>query len=105
MVLAYIKGPPDIEELSLQALSHKTAMLMALSNAERCSDLVVLDLAHHTYRSNGVLFVIPGLTKTRRSRPLLETLYLASLVPRPISARWEIRVWHLAYTNSVPNGM
>ena len=41
-------------------LSHKLAMLMALANADRCSDLVALDLDYHTFQQNGVRFVILG---------------------------------------------
>lgn len=48
---------------------------MVLSNADRCSDLVVLDLNFRDYVGNGVRFVIPGLTKTRISGPPLETFY------------------------------
>ena len=38
-------------------------MLMALSNADRCSDLVALDLNFRSYVGNGVHFVIPGQKK------------------------------------------
>ena len=38
-------------------------MLMALTNADRCSDLAALDLVYCTYQENGVKFIIPGLTK------------------------------------------
>ena len=48
---------------------------MVLSNADRCSDLVVLDLNFRDYVGNGVHFVIPGLTKTRISGPPLEAFY------------------------------
>ena len=50
-------------------------MLMVLSNADRCSDLVVLDLNFRDFVGNGVRFVIPGLTKTRISGPPLEAFY------------------------------
>ena len=56
-------------------LSHKLAMLMALANADRCSDLAALDLDFRTIQQNGVRFVIPGLTKTRRSGPPMEAFY------------------------------
>ena len=44
IVLNNIMSLPDNNELSFQCLSHKLVMLMALSNADRCSDLVALDL-------------------------------------------------------------
>ena len=47
-------------QLSLQTLTHKVAMLFALANADRCSDLGALDLNHRTYQGNGVKFIIPG---------------------------------------------
>ena len=76
MVLTYFRSLPDNQELSFQALSHKVAMLMALANADRCSDLAALDLNHHTFQG-GVRFIIPGLTKTRRSGPPIEAFYPA----------------------------
>ena len=42
VVLSYLKSLPINSELSFQALSHKLAMLMALANADRCSDLAAL---------------------------------------------------------------
>ena len=60
------------EDLSFQALLHKVTMLMALANADRCSDLALLDLDYMQYEVNGVKFVILGLTKTRRSGSSLE---------------------------------
>ena len=38
MVLAYLKSLSQNEELTFATLSHKLAMLMALTNADRCSD-------------------------------------------------------------------
>ncbi len=77
VVLNYIMNLPDNEQLSFQCLSHKLAMLMALSNADRCLDLVALDLNFRAYTGDGVRFIIPGLTKTRRkfNGPPLEVFY------------------------------
>ena len=50
-------------------------MLMALANADRCSDLAALDLNHRTFQGGGVRFIIPGLTKTRKSGPPVEAFY------------------------------
>ena len=76
-VLTYLKSLPQNEELTFATLSHKLVILMALTNADRCSDLAALDLNFRTYHQNGVQFVIPGLTKTRRSGPPLTAFYSA----------------------------
>lgn len=75
VVLTYLENSPENRDLTLQALTHKVAMLMALSNADRCSDLAALDLNHRTYQTNGVKFTIPGLTKSRRNGPPIEAFY------------------------------
>ena len=75
VVLRYIKELPENDKLSFQALSHKLAMLMALANADRCSDLAALDLDYMRPQVNGMLFIIPGLTKTRRNGPPLQAFY------------------------------
>ena len=74
-VLSFIRGLPDNDSLSFQQLSHKLAMLLALANVDRCSDLAALDLSHRSYVTNGVRFIIPSLTKSRRSGPPIEAFY------------------------------
>ena len=73
-VLMYIYNLPENGQLSLQILTHKLALLMASS---RCSELASLDLHFRAYLREGVKFVIPGLSKTRRSGPSKEVLYPA----------------------------
>ena len=63
IVLYHSKDMEDNEQLSFQPLTHKLAMLMALTSADRCSDLAALDLVHCTHQGNGGKFIIPGLTK------------------------------------------
>ena len=75
IVLQYFRTMPKNEDLSFQTLSHKLAMLLALANADRCSDLAALDLDYVRPQINGIKFIIPGLTKTRRSGPPLEAFY------------------------------
>ena len=48
---------------------------MALSNADRCSNLAALDLNHHVYQTKGVRFIIPGPTKSRRNGSPIEAFY------------------------------
>ena len=79
IVLQYLKRLPSNEDLTFQSLSHKVVMLMALANADRCSDLAALDLNYMQHQVSGVKFVIPGLTKTRRNGPPLEAFYPAFL--------------------------
>ena len=63
------------EHLSLKNLSLKLIVLMALTSANRSSDLHALDLKFHHYTLEGVIFVLPTLTKTRRSGPPNEYFY------------------------------
>ena len=49
IVLSHSKDMKNNKQLSFQLLMHKLAMLMALTNADRCSDLAALDLAYCTY--------------------------------------------------------
>ena len=44
LVLSYRESQPENQVLTFQALTHKVAMLMALSNAVRCSNLAALNL-------------------------------------------------------------
>lgn len=78
VVLSYLRTLPDNEALSFQVLSHKLAILMALVNADRCSDLASLDLGYRSFQGNGVRFVIPGLMKTRRLGPPTRLFILSS---------------------------
>ena len=75
IVLRYIENLPDNKDLSFQQLSHKLVMLMALANTDRCSDLAALDLSYHSSVGNGERFWIPGLMKSRRKGPPLESFY------------------------------
>ena len=75
VVLSYLRDLPDNATLYFQALTHKLAMLMALTNADRCSDLVAMDLSFHSFQDGGAKFTIPGLMKTRKDGPPIETFY------------------------------
>ena len=57
IVLSYLKDLPDNESLLFQLLLHKVAMLMALSNADRCSDMAALDLRYRFSQANGEKFI------------------------------------------------
>lgn len=91
VVLTYLKTLPENEDVSFQLFSHKVALLMALANADKCSDLAALELGYRSFQENGVRFIIPRLTKTRRMGPPIEAFYVA--FPEdpticPIQALW-----------------
>ena len=50
-------------------------MLMALANADRASDLHILDIRYMQSQSDKVKFTIAALSKTRRSGPPREVEY------------------------------
>jgi len=55
----------DNKRLPLKQLGQKLALLMALVDASRVSELHALDLRYRTYRPEGVLFQLPTLGKKR----------------------------------------
>lgn len=59
----------------MSTLTHKLAMLLALTSANRCLELASLDLRFCSIQSEGARFVIPGLTKTRRTGPPKEVFF------------------------------
>ena len=79
IVQSQIRDIEDNDRLSFQLLTHKLAMLMALTNTDRCSNLAGFSLSYRTYQRNGVKFVISGLTKMRHSGPMIEAFYPAFL--------------------------
>ena len=54
VVLKYLRESPDNHELTFQQLTHKLVMLMALANADRCSDLAALDINSRYVQGNGL---------------------------------------------------
>ena len=74
-VLTYLCSLGPSENLSLKNLSLKLVTLMALASANRSSYLHALDLNFHRFTPEGVLFILPTLTKTRRSGPPKESFY------------------------------
>ena len=66
-VIGHIRSRPPSKDLDLKELSCKLVTLLALANADRASDIHLLDLQYATYREDRVVFQIAGLNKTRRS--------------------------------------
>lgn len=75
VVINYLHSLGPSDHLSLKNLSLKLAVLMALTSANRSSDLHALDLKFRRYTPEGVIFILPTLTKTRRSGPPKESFY------------------------------
>lgn len=58
MIIEYL-GESDL--LALKQMSQKLALLMALVEASRVSELQALDLRYHVYQPEGVVFQIPTI--------------------------------------------
>ena len=74
-VLSHLQSMADHEDLSFKELTLKTVMLMALANADRASDLHLLDIRYMRPLPDRIKFSVPGLSKTRRSGPPREVEY------------------------------
>ena len=68
VVTNYIRSMGANNSLSLQNLSHKLAMLMALTRPSRSADLANLDLKHRTYSAEGATFFPTTLSKQSRQK-------------------------------------
>ena len=63
MVISYIESMGGNDELSLQDLSYKVVMLLALTRPSRSADLAGLDLRFRRYFPEGVSFAHTKLAK------------------------------------------
>lgn len=78
-----ISGPRNLVEglggndsLSLQDLTHKTAMLMSLTRPSRSADLMQLNLAFRQSLPEGVIFKAVELAKqSRQNKPMSDFFY------------------------------
>ena len=75
VLLNHIKSMSDPFELSIQRLSQKVVTLLALSNADRASDIYLLNIEHMRISNCEAKFQVAGLSKTRRSGPPREVTY------------------------------
>ena len=64
IVVRHIETMPPSEKLPLKELSWKLVTLLAITNADRASDLKLLDLNFRVFTSEGVRFEVAGLSKT-----------------------------------------
>ena len=77
-VLNYIDSLGESDSLSLQVLTWKLAMILALTRPSRSADLVRLDLQYRRHTPEGVVFQEPGLAKqSRQGKPRAEFFFPA----------------------------
>ena len=74
-VLDYIKSLPANENLSLDMLTGKLAILMAITAPTHSSELGLLDLNFSKRHPEGITFSLPGMTKTSSE---VRTVFFAS---------------------------
>ena len=77
-IVEFLKSMSPNEALSYKDLTMKLVTIMAITNADRASDLHALDRRFLQETPEGMLFRVPGLTKTRRSGGPREVLYPSS---------------------------
>ena len=66
VVLDHVRGWGSTASLGRKQLSQKLAMLMALANASRCSELHALDVGRMRFNEHGVTFSLAELIKTSK---------------------------------------
>lgn len=80
VVVEYIRGLGLNTSLSLKLLTQKLAMLLALTSAERSSELAVHDLRFRHFYPEGEVFNLPCLTKSIRTGKNLKQSFHASFL-------------------------
>ena len=80
-VLSFLKTWAPAEKLTLKQLMLKLVTLAALTSAARSSYVHKIDLRFRQFKSNGVLFKIPELTKCSGPKRLLKELFLVRFPP------------------------
>ena len=64
--MQYLLSLGDNADLDDKTLTHKLAMLLALTTAGRASEIQALDLEYMTDKGDVIQFTLPTLTKSRR---------------------------------------
>ena len=73
LIINYIESLGESDSLSLQILTWKLAMILALTRPSRSADLVMLDLQYRRHTPEGVVFQEAGLAKqSRQGKPRAE---------------------------------
>ena len=91
-VLDYIRSLGPIGSLNLRQLTHKLAMLLALVNTSRASELHALNIRYISRKDNGVSFALVEHTKTAGPGKC-KSIFLPSLRQEeclcPVVTLWE----------------
>jgi len=77
ILVQFLSSLPEAEKLSLKALSMKLVTLLALTNADRASDIRALDIRGLKYLPEGAVFKQFNLRKTSRPGNMPDTFYAA----------------------------
>jgi len=75
VLVEFLSSLPAAHELSLKELSMKLVTLMALTNADRASDIQALDIKGLSYSPEGAVFKKVHLTKTSRPGHMPDSFY------------------------------
>ena len=75
IVLNYLCSLPKNEDLDLKTLSKKLAVLLAIISPKRTSEIARLDRRYMKFNTEGVLFTLPGLSKTQTDCTPRQVLY------------------------------
>ena len=65
MVISYLSSFSKIEDLDLKVLSKKLLVLLAIISSNIFSEIARLYRQYMTFNTEGVLFTLPGLSKTQ----------------------------------------
>ncbi len=82
LVVRYLISLDENDQLPVKTLTQKAALLLALVEASRTSELQALDLRFRVYKPEGVSFKVPTLTKKTTGAPPKE-FFFASFPPNP----------------------
>ena len=84
VVIDHLISMGDNKDLSLKSLSQKLAVLLALVEASRSSELAALDLSFRRYFPEGVRFRLDSLTKKRTPGTPPRELFFGAFPPNPL---------------------
>ena len=83
-VTTYLESLGDNEKMSLNDLSYKTVMLMALTRPSRSADIANLSLGHRKYSPEGVSFQPTQLAKQSRPSKAITEFFFPSFSGNPL---------------------
>ena len=75
LVLKYLISLPGNPELDLKTISRKLSILLAITASTLSSEIVRFDTRFMQFRNDGVIFQLPGLSKTQSDCTPKEVFY------------------------------